>query len=291
MLQQVSPISKADSNDESQGFHLRDIVNFVWRQWKFSSGFTTPRQIEEQLGLPLLTSISRMEQSDLTVNGKVVEIPLYPTVKPLSQYSEAMRTLRSGIQMTDVVNPPKVIQLTSTLPGEGKTTIALSLAVSTASSGAKVLFIDADLRRSAASRFLGLQKDSGLVDLLLGDANPGDVIRFYEPGQFWLLAAGSKIQNPSDLLGSERMKSFIKSFRQSFDVVVIDSPPTAPVIDAIITSHLADKTVYVVRWAATAREMIQQATKKFASKKQLAGVVFNHVDGKMAHKYDLPSRR
>jgi succinoglycan biosynthesis transport protein ExoP len=80
--------------------------------------------------------------------------------------------------MTDVDHPPKVIQLTSTVPGEGKTTIALSLAASAAHSGLRVLLVDADLRHPSASRFLGLHKETGLVDLLLGQVKVGDVVRF-----------------------------------------------------------------------------------------------------------------
>ena len=132
------------------------------------SGFVTPRQVEEMLGLPLLASITWMGKSDLIVNGKATKLPLFPAVMPLSRFSEAMRMLRSGILMTDVDDPPKVIQVTSAVPSEGKTTIALSLAVSAAASGLKVLFIDADLRHPSASRFLGLQKQPGLVDMLSG---------------------------------------------------------------------------------------------------------------------------
>ena len=99
-----------------------------------NAGFTTPKQVEDILGLPLLTSVSLMRVRDLTIDGKLVPIHYYPVAKPLSRYSEAIRALRSGIQMTDVDHPPKVIQLTSTVPGEGKTTISLSLAASAATS-------------------------------------------------------------------------------------------------------------------------------------------------------------
>lgn len=252
---------------------------------KLNSGFTTPRQIEEILEVPLLTSVSRFEQRDLTVNGKVVQIPLYPAAMPLSRFSESMRALRSGIQMTDVDNPPKVVQLTSTLPSEGKTTIALSLAVSTSCAGLKVLFIDADLRHPSASRFFGLQNELGLVDLLLGAVNPQDIIKFHRESKMWMLPAGSKTQNPADLLGSDRMKSFITRCKESFDLVVIDTPPIGPVIDPIVVAQLTDKIVYVVRWAVTARELVQQSIQRLPGHKKLAGVAFNHVDEGEAQKY------
>jgi capsular exopolysaccharide synthesis family protein len=252
---------------------------------KLNSGFTTPKQVEEMLEMPLLTSVSRLDQRDLTVHGKVVPIPHYPAVMPLSRFGESMRALRSGIQMTDVDNTPKVIQLTSTMPDEGKTTIALSLAVSAATSGLKVLFIDADLRHPSASRFLNLPKEVGLVDLLLGAVNPQDVIRFHQDVKMWMIPAGSRTQNPADLLGSDRMKSFVARCKESFDFVVIDTPPIGPVIDPIIVSHFVDKIVYVVRWAVTSRELVKQSVQRLPGRKKLAGIAFNHVDEKQAQKY------
>ena len=123
---------------------------------KLNGGFATPRQVEDMLQVPLLASVSVMNAKELTVKGKVIQIPFYPAIMPLGRFSEAIRMLRSGIQMANVDNPPKVIQLTSTVPNEGKTTIAMSLAVSAAVSGLKVLFVDSDLRHTSASNFFGM---------------------------------------------------------------------------------------------------------------------------------------
>jgi capsular exopolysaccharide synthesis family protein len=250
-----------------------------------NAGFTTPKQIEDLLGLPVLASVSRMEPRDLRVDGELVSISHYPAVRPLSRYSEAIRALRSGIQMTDVDHPPKVIQLTSTAPSEGKTTIALSIAGSAATSGLKVLVIDADLRHPSASRVLNLHKERGLVDLLLGQVNVQEVLKLHEEGGYWVLPAGNKTQNPPDLLGSERMKSLVAGFRQTFDMIIIDTPPAGPVIDPVVVSQLSDKIVLIVRWAVTPREMVKQCVQQLSGHKKIAGVAFNHVNEQQAQKY------
>jgi capsular exopolysaccharide synthesis family protein len=250
-----------------------------------SPGFMTPKQIEDMLEVPVLSSVSRVNNKDLTVDGRLLTIPDYVASKPLSRLGEAIRTLRVGIQMSDVDNLPKVIQLTSTMPDEGKTTIALCLALSAASSGSKVLFIDADLRHPSASRFFGIQREPGLVDILLDRVAPQDAIKLHKGGKLWMLSSGSSTRNPSDLLESERMKSFIESCKHSFDFVVVDTPPIGPVIDAFIVAKIVDKVVYVVHWGTTPRELVRQTAGKLPGKKKLAGVVFNLVNEQLALKY------
>jgi polysaccharide biosynthesis transport protein len=249
-----------------------------------NGGFATPRQIEEMLQLPLLSSINIMRANDLKVRGSTIRLPLCPMLMPLSRYSEAIRMLRSGVQMTDVDNPPKIVQVTSTIPNEGKTTVAISLAVSAANSGLKVLFIDTDLRHTSGSNFFGLVKAKGLVDALIGHALPSEVITYSEAAKLWVMPAGSKTRNPGDLLSSARMKSLMEDCKQSFDFIVADSPPVGPVVDPLVMAQLSDTVVYVVRWASTSRELIQQSIHRLPGHK-VAGVVFNMVNEKAAQKY------
>ena len=252
---------------------------------KLNAGFTTPRQVEAMLELPLLASISRMDARDLTVDGQMIPIPNYPIVKPLSRFSEAVRSLRSGITMTDVDDPPKVLQVTSTIPGEGKSTIAMSIAASAAQSNLKVLIIDCDLRHPSTSRFFNLENQTGLVEYLVGAADIKDVMRYHEPLKLFVLPAGGKTQNPADLLGSERLKALVNQMREKFDLIVVDTPPIGPVIDPVIVSGFTDKIVYVVRWASTARELVQRATQQLQGHKKIAGIVFNQVNDAQAQKY------
>ena len=250
-----------------------------------NAGFTTSRELEEMLELPMLASISHMHDRELQADGQQITLPLLPLQKPLSRISEAIRALRSGVQMSNVDNPPKVVQFTSTVPGEGKTTIALTFATSAAQSGLRVILIDGDLRHPSSSRFFGREKEIGLVDYLAGEAKIETVVKFQENTRYWMLPAGSKTQNPPDLLGSERWKTLIAMLREKFDLVIIDTPPMGPVIDPSVVSRVADKIVYVVRWSSTARELVQQAIHQLNGSQQIAGIVFNHVNDQQAQKY------
>lgn len=260
-------------------------VGGAFAKEKLRTGFTTPKEIEEQLGLPLLASVTRLLPRDLKGENGNLLIHELPITKSLGRYSEAIRSLRSGIHMTDVDHPPKIIQVTSAAPSEGKTTIAMSLATSAAVAKLKVLFIDADLRHPSATRAFGLQKALGLVDLLLGEVALKEVLSFNESGGYWVLSAGNKTQNPTDLLSSEKMKSLVADFKQSYDLVVIDTPPSGPVIDPVVISQLCDKIVYVVRWGSTARELVKQSVEQLSGHRKIAGVVFNQVNEHEARKY------
>jgi polysaccharide biosynthesis transport protein len=249
-------------------------------------GFTSSREVEDALGIPVLGSVSKMNKSQLVKDGKSILLPLYQLHYPLSPFSESMRTLRSGIHMSDVDRPPKVIHVTSSRPGEGKTTIAVSLAISAAfSSGLKVALLDADLRHPTASHFFKLDQEKGLVDLLVGAATVDDVLRFHKDLKLTVIPAGSKTLNPPDVLGSERMKALITHLRATFDYVVLDTPPVGPVVDPVIVSNLCDKTIFVVQWASTPRELVETSVQQISSHKRIAGLVFNYINQNRAKKY------
>ena len=248
-------------------------------------GFTTHSQVEALLQLPVLSSINRMNAGELTVNGEKLPLHEFIVVKPLSRLSEAVRSLRTGVRMSDVDHPPKVIQMTSAIPNEGKTTLALSLAASTAAGGARVVLIDGDLRNPSTSRAIGASKEVGLVDILVGNASPEQVIISNGKNRPDIIAAGTRTQNPPDLLGSERMRVLIDWLREHYDLVVIDTPPVGPVVDAVIVSDLVDKIVFVVRWSETARQMVSQCINRLSAKRRVAGIVFNLVDEQKAEKY------
>lgn len=259
-------------------------IGAAFAREKLNAGFSTPRQIEEQLGLPLLASVSKMSTADLSVDGKTLRMPEFVLQRPLSRFSEAIRSLRSSIQMSDVDDPPRLLQVTSTLPSEGKTMIVLASAASAAHGGLRTLVVDGDLRHPSATRYFDAQEGPGLVDYLAGDAELEKAIRLHEASGVWVLPAGAQTQNPPGMLGSERMKQLLSALRERFDFVIVDTPPVGPVVDALIIAQIVDKVIYVVRWGATPREMVAHTLSRLPQRK-ISGVVLNHVVDRNARRY------
>ena len=248
-----------------------------------NAGFNSQRQIEEKLGIPVLASIPLLTAAERTVNGKICEPPSYCHMKPLSRYAEAVRALRMGVQMADVDDPAKVVLITSSVPRESKSTLALSLAYSALKGGLRTVIIDADLRHPSVSKFFGLEKGPGLVDLLTGTGGVEQTI--VSRDGITIIPAGSKSQNPPDLLGSARMKALVDQLRETHDYVIIDTPPVGPVIDAKVAMQLADKVVFLVRWQATPREMVAQSIDSLGAGRKLAGIVLGAVDESKVSRY------
>jgi succinoglycan biosynthesis transport protein ExoP len=249
---------------------------------RLNPGFTTGREIEEKLGHPVLASVPLLTDKELWMDGKTVDPAIYLTKKPLSHYAEAVRAAQVGIQIADVDHPPRVILVTSSVAGEGKSTLARSLAFGL-KSNQKVLLMDADFRHPSSSAFFQAEGDDGLVEVLTGLAAFEDAISNQNGLSF--LPAGRKPQNPTDLLSSERMKNLVYNLRRSYDWVIIDSPPLEPVIDARILSTFSDKVVFVVQWQRTPRETVARNAEIFSHSKSLGGIVLNRVDESKTPRY------
>ncbi|QGM44241.1 GumC family protein [Methylocystis heyeri] len=248
-----------------------------------NSGFSSSREVEDKLGYPVLGAIPLLAEKDRRIDGKVADPGQYLLAKPLSRYAEVVRAIRVGIQMADVDHPAKAILITSSIPSEGKSTLALSLALSAGKAGQRVLLIDGDLRHPSTSKYFGLEDKPGLVDFLTA-GTPFEQIASQQLG-VTVIPAGMKSQNPPDLLGSERMKRFVEKLRDVYDYIVIDSPPVEPVIDAKVLTPIVDKVVFVVRWQTTKRETAAHNTDYFASGHKLAGVALTVVDESQTPKY------
>lgn len=192
--------------------------------------------------------------------------------------AEAMRALRTNLQFMDVDHPPRTIVVTSPLPGDGKSTIACNLAITLAASGRSVVLIDGDLRRSMVAKTMGLPGGAGLADVLSNRAQLSEVLqRSPRAPSLFVLAAGSIPPNPSEVLGSERMKALLTDLA-SHATVIIDAPPLLPVTDGAVLTHQADGALLVVSIGKTTYDLVDKALDTLAKARGRAlGIVLNKV--------------
>lgn len=173
--------------------------------------------------------------------------------------AEAYREMRTNLQFLEVDNPPRAIVITSSLPGEGKTTTAVNLALVLAEAGHSVVLVEADLRRPRVTKYLGTLGDAGLSNVLAHTASLEDVLQPTRFDGMWVLAAGGLPPNPSELLGSAHAREVIEDLRSRFDYVIIDAPPLLPVTDAAILTNIADGALLIARYGKTTREQFARA--------------------------------
>ncbi|MGO4601089.1 polysaccharide biosynthesis tyrosine autokinase [Terrabacter sp. 2YAF2] len=204
--------------------------------------------------------------------------PLIVQVDPHSKRAEAFRSLRTNLQFVDVANPPKSIVVTSSLPGEGKSTTAANLALSLAETGLKVVVIEGDLRRPRLLDYLGFEGSVGLTDVLVGRVEVDDVLQPFGRTGLRLLGAGPIPPNPSELLGSANMEQLVADLTARFDYVLIDAPPLLPVTDAAVLSTIVDGALVVVGAGIAQREHARRALDSLEQVNgSLLGLILNRV--------------
>jgi capsular exopolysaccharide synthesis family protein len=238
---------------------------------RLDSGFRTGEKFEKLLKVPVL---------GLEPNMSAGELPHDIVVRrPVSPYAEAIRSIRTALRYSDVDTPPKVVMVTSSLPNEGKTVFAVSLARSVAQAGGKALLIDCDLRRPSIGKLFGVEADPGLLAFFDDRADKSEVVKIDPDSGLHFIPVSSGTSNPQDLLGSKHMKALIDVMRDRYDLIVLDTPPLLTLSDGVVLSHSADATIFLVRWAQTPRSVVSEALKSFrAIGGKLAGVVLSRVD-------------
>ena len=192
-------------------------------------------------------------------NGPDRDRPQLITADARTPQSEALRQIRTSLQFADVDEPPRVVVLTSALPGEGKSTTAANLALTMAMSGLRTILVEADLRLPKAAEYLGVDRGAGLTTVLAGRADVDDLLQPYGDSGLSVLASGPIPVNPSALLGSRHMADLLVQLRERADLVIIDSPPLLPVTDAAVLARHADGVVLVVRHGRTTRDHLARA--------------------------------
>jgi capsular exopolysaccharide synthesis family protein len=208
---------------------------------------------------------------------------LFTLADPASAYSEELRGLRTAILLARGGAPPKVILVTSSIAGEGKSTLAANLATLLAQQGKKVLLVDADLRRPILHKVFEVESNAGLSDLLtreLGSTAAFDHFLYLPqiPG-LALLPAGQIPPYPSELLGSEQMSTLVRLWRERFDFIILDGAPVLPVTDSVVFAPLADQILLLARHGVTERSLLEKSFRLLQSRSSdtSIGVVVNAI--------------
>ncbi len=196
-----------------------------------------------------------------------------------STLSEAFRSLRTSVLLSSAERPPQTLLVSSSQPGEGKTTVSINLGISLAQLGRRVLLVDSDMRRPSIHKVFGIQDSLGLVSYLTGQQGWQAVVRATGIAGLDALVCGPTPPNPAELLSSERMQRLLREAMVEYDFVVMDSPPLLNVADSRILATLVDGVLLVVKGGATPRELALRAQAHSRDVgAHVIGAVLNNVD-------------
>jgi succinoglycan biosynthesis transport protein ExoP len=207
-------------------------------------------------------------------------VELITHVRPQSQMAESYRALRTSLLLSHLGAPPKVIMVTSALPQEGKSTTSINCAVVLAQKGVRVLLIDCDLRRPSIHKTLGMGPRSGLSNVLTGSTTLKQAITVAPTlPNLDVLPAGTPPPNPAELLASANMRDVLAELREKYDHIVLDTPPTLSVTDAVVLSPRADAIVLVIRSGSTTKQALRRSRDILMQvNARVSGVLLNAVD-------------
>ena len=239
------------------------------------SGLRSGRQVEQVLGVPHLGLIPKL-------TGLKGDKPhQYLIKKPRSAYAEAVRAVQVGLHFSNPEQPPQVVLVTSSLPNEGKTTLALSLAATAARSGHKTVIVDLDMRHPSVRRELGEAiAGPGLVEAVNGEHTLDEVIYHDETvPNLHAITVSRSTSNPTDLLASPRLHALLKQLRTQYNYVILDAPPLLGLADTPIAARLADAVLFAVRWGKTSDEVaVNGIDALLGSRTNVVGAVLTQVD-------------
>ena len=249
-------------------------------------------EIESFLGLPALAAIPTIDSSQrrkLLLVGSNGEEPLDRAKSELLIYAdsrsplaEAYRQLRTSILLSSAGHAPKTLLVTSSLPSEGKTTTATNTAISLAQTGAKVLIIDADMRRPRVHSVFGIESGEGLSSILSSDMTEVEIlglVKADERTNVSVLTSGPIPPNPAELIGSVQMTKLLETFQKHFDHVVVDSPPITSFTDGVLIASIVDGVILVVHSGQSSRQVVRRSRQLIQDVgAKIFGVVLNNVN-------------
>lgn len=270
-----SPISPQPVRNLGLGLFLGLMIGAggaVLRE-SLDTSVKSARQLESLVPAPIIGTIS--------FDADAVDTPLISSLDAYAPRAEAFRVLRTNLQFIDPDVERKVFVITSSLPGEGKTTTAVNLALALAEGGERVALVEGDLRRPKISEYLRLESAVGLTTVLIGKLPLKDAIQTTANEDLAVLTSGSTPPNPAELLKSSSMAALIESLRESYDIVLIDAPPLLPVTDGALLAAQSDGALLVVRHGKTTTDQVAVAVERLeAVGAAPVGVIFNMAPAK-----------
>ncbi len=250
------------------GVALALILEFL------DAGFRSVTQLEGATGLPVLGATPRLGRRDRRCPPHTTALE-----RPNSSYSEAVRSVRTALMLSDPDHPPRTVLVTSAVSAEGKTALALSLGALAARSGQRAIVVDADMRHPSLHVMLGQSNERGLSDYLAGHAEIEDVIEIDTRSGLHYIAAGGRAAHPADLIGSQRMRQLLLELARHYELVLVDTPPLLAVSDTLLLARQVDHALYVVRWEKTRRETAVAGIRQLMDAgAPVAGLVLSQVD-------------
>jgi polysaccharide biosynthesis transport protein len=251
---------------------------------RLDGGFRTGEQIERYTGRALvgmIPALSKFATGRLSPARFAIE-------KPSSAYSESLRSALTAVMLGSIDRKPKVIMITSSLPGEGKSTFVCSLGglIARSNPDKRVVVVDCDLRRSSVLASLEVSGTGGTVDeYLSGTKTIEEIIGRDEQSGLYYIPARPHTPNSAEILDSKAMQNFVQALSEQFDYVFLDTPPLMAVTDARVAAKLADYIVFLVRWEQTARELVVNALKLMRDLDKNVGIVLSQVNVRRHAKY------
>ena len=240
------------------------------------------------------TATDLEQHTGYTVIGQIPKIPsrhrmdtlAYLSEKPTSAAAESIRNLRTSLMLSNLDKKPQVIISTSSIPGEGKTTVSLSLAKFLSGLGKSVLLIEGDIRRRTLNEYFPSLPRTGIASVLNGDVKFANAI--HRPAGFEadVLAGEKTTVNAADIFSSDTFKSFMSEMRSKYDFIIIDTPPVLVVPDARIIAECADAILFSVKWDSTSKALVEESMRFFHNSNQrITGLVLSQIDEKGMKRY------
>ncbi|MCR9293751.1 MAG: polysaccharide biosynthesis tyrosine autokinase [bacterium] len=253
----------------------------------FDQSFRCPEEISSALGLPILGHVPQMLLDNKAARDRNVDPAICTINGSMKDANEAYRAIRTSVYFSESGAANRVIQITSPSPGDGKSTLAANLAVSIAQSGRSVLLIDADMRRPRIAKLFGLESSTGLGEVILGKATLEEALAQSPVKMLSLLASNKQVRNPSELLSHQHFQDVLDTVRESYDYVIVDTPPVLAVADACAVAARVDGVLLTIRLRRDSKPAATQAGNALGSVgSRVLGVVVNGVARGEGYDYD-----